>query len=127
MKTPSRRKFIEEIFDIEVFSRLNEACVKKLNLISQRIGEAKSEISLKNSLIEEIKSQIGKVKKFDEVEYQELIKKFEKFDITSINEAMDVLEDNSLSSQSKRDKLVKHIANLASKTNYIIKVVNDTQ
>lgn len=125
MKTPSRRKFIEEIFDIEVFSRLNEACVKKLNLISQRIGESRSEISLKNGLIEEIKNQMKKIKKFDEDEYQNLIKKFEKYDIGTIHQAIDLLEEEISIFQNKRDKLVNYIAKIGSKINYLVKVIND--
>jgi len=125
MKTPSRRKFIEEIFDIEVFSRLNEACVKKLNLISQKIGEAKSEISLKNGLIEEIKNQIKNVKRFDEEEYQELVTKFEKYKIETIYSAIGELEDEIDENQYRKDRVVKMDAKVSSKINYLRNKIKD--
>jgi DNA repair exonuclease SbcCD ATPase subunit len=73
MKKPEKRKLMEKMFDLTIFSRMNEICNEKLRNIQGKTRETELKIESHLNQIEEAKEMIEKFK--DEIKKKAVIEK----------------------------------------------------
>lgn len=96
MSKPEKRKFMEKMFGLEIFSKMNDICNKKLSSIESKVSEA--ELKVKNEL-----EKIDNAKKTKK-SFEDQIKNIDQY-----NDDLDKLKEQLKDLQSDNPKLEEKI------------------
>lgn len=118
---PLKRKFLEQLFNLESFSKVSESCKEKISSLNISLAELKSNITStteniknKNELLISLEGSLSKFISFER-EYKEFQNSLKIYDVSKLNNEKSIINAKILVEEIEKIKLAKKVSLLEKK------------